>query len=457
MDLLSSKLKAKIDEHPSQTILRTEKKEVDKTFIDINISKITQSPRILKVPDNFDGRIVWKGLLTPTKNQGKCGSCWAFASTSVLSDRFNIQSMGMMNVILSPTKLILCNFQGKELNFDHPEEEIVEISKINTNSLNNSACYGNNLLDACRYLYQIGTTTEDCISYTKKLGIQSDYQTIGTFENVDQLPLCSTVSGILGDMCSDFYNDDKIGSEDGTPARFYKTYHYYSIAGIEKDGGNEINIRNNIYKWGPVLSAMKIYPDFYTFDTKEIYEWDGQGPYIGGHAIEIVGWGIENNKNFWIVKNSWGVEWGDKGFFRIARGNNMCEIEANCLGMIPDFFYPIDYIVPGHEFFHENKKLKEGREKIYKLENAAGGIDPLTGYTRRVMIEMPWLVYTPPVEWENLPNWKTFIAGRDATVSGRAKYLKKGWRERIKKYKYLLIIVFICIISIIIFLIIRKS
>ena len=180
MELLSAKLKAKIDEHPIHTILRTEKKELDKTFTDISIS---QSRNIVEIPDNFDGRKVWVGLLTPPMNQGKCGSCWAFASTSVLSDRFNIQSMGMMHVILSPTKLILCNFQGKELDFNHPEEEIVEISKINTNSLNNSACYGNSLLDACRYLYQIGTTTEDCISYTKKLGIQSDYQTIGTFEN----------------------------------------------------------------------------------------------------------------------------------------------------------------------------------------------------------------------------------------------------------------------------------
>ena len=450
MELLNAKVKAKIAEHPTETFLRTEKEEVNKAFTDIEISNISVSPRVVKVPDNFDGRIVWSGLLTPVMNQGKCGSCWAFGTTSVLSDRFNIQSMGMMNVILSPGKLILCNFQGKELEFDHPEENISEISKINSKAFYNSACYGNSLLDACRYLYQIGTTTEECHPYSKKLGIQSDYQTIGTFENVIQLPLCNTVSGILGDMCSDFYNDSKVGIEGGTPARFYKTYHYYSIAGIEKDGGNEKNIRNNIYKWGPVVSAMKLYPDFHTFDTKEIYEWDGQGPSIGGHAIEIVGWGIENNKKFWIVKNSWGIEWGDKGFFKIARGNNMCEIESNCLGMIPDFFYPMNYVVSGHEFLRENKEIKEGRNKIYKHESTAGGIDPLTGYTRRIMIEMPWLVYTPPVEWINLPDWKTFIAGRDATVDGRAKYLN----NRNTKYKFATYLFLILCLCIIVFLII---
>ena len=439
MESLNVKLKAQIADHPTETVLRTEKEDVNKAFTDISIINVSPSPRNVDIPDNFDGRIVWSGLLTPPMNQGTCSSCWAFASTSVLSDRFNIQSMGMMYVILSPTKLILCNFQGKELDFDHPEENIFEISKVNTNALSNSACYGNSLVDACRYLYQIGTSTEDCIPYTKKLGIQSDYQKIGTFEKINQLPLCATVSGIFGDMCSDFYNDVKVGVEGGTPARFYKAYHYYSIAGIEKDGGSEKNIRDNIYKWGPVASAIKLYPDFHTFDTKKIYEWDGQGPSIGGHAIEIVGWGIEDKKKFWIVKNSWGVEWGDGGFFRIARGNNMCEIEANCIGMVPDFFYPINYIVPGHELLRENKKIKEGREKIYKHENTAGGIDPLTGYTRRVMIEMPWLVYTPPVEWENLPNWNTFIAGKDATVDGRARYLKK----RNSKYKIINYLLFI--------------
>jgi hypothetical protein len=55
------------------------------------------------------------------------------------------------------------------------------------------------------------------------------------------------------------------------------------------------------------------------------------------------------------------------------------------------------------------------------------------------MIEMPWLVYTPPVEWENLPNWNTFIAGKDATVDGKARYLKKG-NSKYKIINYLLFI-----------------
>jgi len=456
METLSSSLQTKISDNPLSTILRHELEGLNKEFTDITFIH----SRHLKIPNEFDGRIAWNGLLTPPMNQGNCGSCWAFASTGMLSDRFNIHSLGMMNVQLSAAKLILCDWQGKhKIKIPiHPEEDILKISEINRQAFSKSACYGNNLLDACRYLYEIGTPTEECVPYTKKLGLESNFQKIGTFDKASQLPLCSTVSGPLFDMCSDFYIDNKIGIEGGTPERFYKCLHYYTIAGVKKDGGSEYNIRYNIYKWGPIASGIQVYPDFYTFDPKNIYEWDGTGSQVGGHAIEIVGWGDENGKKYWIIKNSWGVEWGDKGYFRILRGVNMCEIETNCIGMIPDFFYPINYVFPNHEIWKETKKNQGERLRISNsLDNTAGGIDPTTGYTRRVMITMPWLILTPPVEWENLPDWENFIAAEDANIINRYRsiYTKKALKKN-GFFSIGKILIFVICVSMLFFIILLR-
>jgi len=57
------------------------------------------------------------------------------------------------------------------------------------------------------------------------------------------------------------------------------------------------------------------------------------------HGVLVVGYGSESGQDYWILKNSWGPTWGEKGFFRIAR--DMTTDGAGICGLQEEPSYPV--------------------------------------------------------------------------------------------------------------------
>lgn len=369
----------------------------------------------VKIPEIFDGREIWEGCLTPSLNQGSCGSCWAFSAVSCLADKFNIQSMGQMHIELSPTRILLCGIvNDPELkNYVASPNDEAMIAR-NVYSLTKTGCYGATLYNSWDFLYVWGTNTIQC----------APYDILSRFKSVSETPLCTGFFGLNIDMCADFKYWEENNVELGTPARFYRCENYYYVPGTIDMKGKLEYIEFVIYVYGPVTAAFKIYPDFYTFNPKEnIYKWDGKGDQISGHSVEIVGWGKRGETRYWIIKNFWGTEWGMNGYFYMEKGINNCGIENYVVDGAPDFFYPSGYD-PTVGIKSEGIPSKKNRFAVEnRLSILNGGIDSETGYSRRIIRNRPWLDLSRIIDISTLPDFNTWIAGRDGTVKGRENYL----------------------------------
>lgn len=55
-----------------------------------------------------------------------------------------------------------------------------------------------------------------------------------------------------------------------------------------------------------------------------------------GHMVKVIGWGVEDGTDYWLVANSWNEKWGRlNGFFKMRRGTNECGFENEVVGGMP--------------------------------------------------------------------------------------------------------------------------
>lgn len=336
-----------------------------KQLSEINLDRTT-SPDKLKIdlllPNKFDGREVWNNLIDINiDNQSLCMSCWAFAILFSLSSRLSIYTKGKYNLKFSTAKMI---FQKNHIKWDNVKQDIklgipFDYTTSDKKSIVN-ACTENTLLEGWQYLYSFGVPEEKCVNDKPKL---------------DNIYPSNILFGDSYDKCP----------ATGEEMQHHRSGGYYYVPGTKSKNinfpvGSEINIRLDIYHWGPCCSAMRIFQDFLDWDGEGIYKWDSVSQQIitAGHAVVIMGWG-ENEYGipYWIIRNSWGDKWGkDKGYYKMIRGINNCEIEENVFNGYPTLpsiklfiEYPTlyrfdDFILRGKWGIQENGYKLTSFEKI---------------------------------------------------------------------------------------------
>jgi C1A family cysteine protease len=81
-------------------------------------------------------------------------------------------------------------------------------------------------------------------------------------------------------------------------------------------------IKSFIYTYQkPVSCRMNVYNSLFSYQSG-IYHHLRRESIAGGHFVLIVGWGQSRRVKYWIVKNSWGTDWGEDGFFRIKMNDS---------------------------------------------------------------------------------------------------------------------------------------
>ena len=241
--------------------------EFAERYLGLNLVTITTLPRVdyrpllayTKLPTAFDARTQWPGCVHEIRNQKHCGSCWAFAGSETLSDRFCIASKGTTSQVLSPQFMVSCD-------------------------TSNMGCKGGILPYEWEFLEDTGTVSDSCLSYHSGDG--------STFP------------------C---YNFQKC--EDGSKLR-----HYFAQKGSSKTFTDPDSIKLDLMTHGPLETGFTVFENFKNYTSGVYTKGDSPGKELGGHAVKIVGWGQENSVDYWIVANSWDVTWGEKGFFKIKVG-----------------------------------------------------------------------------------------------------------------------------------------
>ena len=238
------------------------------------------------LPEAFDWSATHgTSFIEPMRDQLTCGSCFAFAGTSMLAARARIKNdtLNAANLMLSPQAVVSCSGYAQ-------------------------GCDGGFPYLVAKQAIDFGIPTDPCFPY--EAGIVDPKQ-----------PACSK-------QCTD------------------PTQHLRATA-VRYVGGyfgncSEVAMMHALVEEGPlsvgitVPSSFEEYRSGVYIENKESATKEpaskGGAPYKPfeptGHAVLVVGYGVEAGVKYWRVKNSWGRHFGETGYFRVRRGTDEISIES---------------------------------------------------------------------------------------------------------------------------------
>ena len=128
------------------------------------------------------------------------------------------------------------------------------------------------------------------------------------------------------------------------------------------------DIMQEIFTQGPVQAVMEVYTDLLMYGGG-VYSLSnlGQGRLVGHHGVRIVGWGeTEDGTRYWTVANSWGLDWGERGHFRIRRGEDECRIESFVFAAWPGVERPRQARTRSGGSRHQHRKQRRHRHHRHR-------------------------------------------------------------------------------------------